>query len=297
MRTRLGTVVTALGLSLGLSLGAAVTAPEVFTPDAEAKARKPAKKKKPAPKKPEEKIAPPNAAQKKALGELMGAFTFQMDKDAVIAALAKQVDERYAEQITATSDVYTQDKLRKEKQKEITRIKQSFVSFEGKKTGWDVSLIDQEFKHNTQESMLMYWENAGGKNQRRFFFFYEGKLWKMFVAIDTKALAEDQRNFTFFRNLMESRYGKGKVEGSREKWDAGDFEVHAVDKMAFYGAFGLLIQDPKMLGAIAATREANAPAGKGKDAIIEVIRDDGKGVNLDENSDAVDAIINGSKKP
>ena len=164
MRNRFGSIITALGLSFGLTLGAAAVA----GPDAFAKGAKTAKKKKPAPKKPVEvKIAPPNAEQKKALGELMGAFTFQMDKDAIIGALTKQIDERYAEQISATSDVYAQDKLRKEKQKEIARIRSSYVEFKGGKTGWDVSLVDQEFAHNTGESMLMYWENAGGKNQRR----------------------------------------------------------------------------------------------------------------------------------
>lgn len=289
---RLASLVTVLGLSFGLTVGAAVVD---HTPAAFAKGKKKAPKK-PAPKKPEPKLAPPNAEQKKALGELMGAFSFGMDKDAIVAALTKQIDDRYAEQITATSDVMTQDKLRKEKAKEIATIKKSYVEFKGGKTGWDVSLIDQEFAHNTGESMLVYWENAGGKNQRRFFFFYEGKLWKMFVAIDTKALAEDQRNFTFFRNLMEARYGKGRVEGSREKWDAGDFEVQAVDKMAFYGSFGLLIQDPKVLPSLMATREANAPAAKGKDAIIEVIRDTGdKPVDIHANDDGVDSIINGAK--
>ena len=289
---RLASLVTVLGLSFGLTVGAAVVD---HTPAAFAKGKKKAPKK-PAPKKPEPKLAPPNAEQKKALGELMGAFSFGMDKDQIVAALTKQIDDRYAEQITATSDVMTQDKLRKEKAKEIAAIKKSYVEFKGGKTGWDVSLIDQEFAHNTGESMLVYWENAGGKNQRRFFFFYEGKLWKMFVAIDTKALAEDQRNFTFFRNLMEARYGKGRVDGSREKWDAGDFEVHAVDKMAFYGSFGLLIQDPKVLPGLMATREANAPAAKGKDAIIEVIRDNGdKPVDIHANDDGVDSIINGAK--
>jgi hypothetical protein len=289
---RIASIVTVLGLSFGLTVGVAATA----APAAYAKAKKKPAPKKPAPKKPEPKLAPPTAEQKKALGELMGAFSFGMDKDQILAALTKQIDDRYAEQIAATSDVMTQDKLRKEKAKEIATIKKSYVEFAGAKTGWDVSLIDQEFAHNTGESMLVYWENAGGKNQRRFFFFYEGKLWKMFVAIDTKALAEDQRNFTFFRNLMESRYGKGRVADGREKWDAGDFEVHAVDKMAFYGSFGLLIQDPKVLPSLMATREANAPAAKGKDAIIEVIRDDGtKPVDIHANDDGVDSIINGAK--
>lgn len=285
-RSRLVRLGATLALGLGLVLGAQA---------ADAAKKKP-KKKAPIAKK-EEKVAPPNAEQKKALGELLGAFTFGMSKDEVIAQLTKSIDERYAEQIKATSDVYQQDKLRKEKNKEVTRIKQSYTEFAGKKTGWDVSLIDEEFAHNTDESMLMYWENAGGKNQRRFFFFHEGKLWKMFIAIDTKQLADDQRNFAFFRGLMEARYGKGATQGGRVVWKVPEFEVQAVDKMAFYGAFGLLIHNPAKLKAIAEIRAANAPVKKDKDAIIEVIKEkDGDArPNLDENKDAVDAIISGAK--
>lgn len=282
---RLGAIL-ALGLGLLVGAGGAADAAKKKT------------KKKAAVVKKEEKVAPPNAEQKKALAQLMGSFKWGMSKDEIVAQLTKNIDERYAEQIKATSDVYVQDKLRKEKGKEVTRIRQSFTEFTGKKTGWDVSLIDEEFAHNTGESMLVYWENQGGKNQRRFFFLHDGELWKMFIAFDTKQLADDQRNFGFFRGLMETSYGKGATVNGRVSWKTSEFEVQAVDKMAFYGAFGLLIQNPAKLKAIAAVREANAPEKKGKDQLIEVIRDKGDGsskVNLDENKDAVDAIISGSK--
>jgi hypothetical protein len=279
-------------------LGAILTLALAFTFSGHAEAAK-KKKKPPATKtvKKEEKVAPPNAEQKKALGELMGSFTFGMSKDEIVAQLTKQIDERYAEQIKATNDVYQQDKLRKEKNKEVTRIKQSFTEFTGKKSGWDVSLIDEEFAHNTGEAMLVYWENQGGKNQRRFFFLHDGQLWKMFIAIDTKQLADDQRNFGFFRGLMEARYGKGANASGRVSWQVPEFEVQAVDKMAFYGAFGLLIQNPAKIKAIADIRVANAPEKKKNDAIIDVIKekDGGEKINLDENKDAIDAIISGSK--
>lgn len=285
MVRRLGTVLLAFGLALG------------FAHDAEAAKKK---KKPPATKtvKKEDKVAPPNAEQKKALGELMGSFTFGMSKDEIIAQLTKQIDERYADQIKATSDVMVQDKLRKEKNKEVTRIKQSYTEFAGKKTGWDVSLIDEEFAHNTGESMLVYWENQGGKNQRRFFFFHDGQLWKMFIAIDTKQLADDQRNFGFFRGLMEARYGKGATtDKGRASWKVPEFEVQAVDKMAFYGAFGLLIQNPAKEKAIKEIRVANAPEKKDKDALIEVIKekDGGEKIDLRQDTDAIDKIISDSK--
>jgi hypothetical protein len=281
-----------LGATLAIGLGLTLAAGPA---DAAKKTKPPAKVVKTVKK--EEKVAPPNAEQKKALAELMGSFTFGMSKDEVIGQLTKQINERYADQIKATSDVYQQDKLRKEKNKEVTVIKQSFTEFNGKKGGWDVSVIDDEFAHNTGEAMLVYWENQGGKNQRRFFFFHEGQLWKMFIAIDTKQLQDDQRNFGFFRGLMEGRYGKGATASGRVVWKVPEFEVQAVDKMAFYGAFGLLIQNPGKLRAIAEIRTANAPVKTNKDALIDVIKEkpDGEKVNLDENKDAIDAIISGGK--
>src|SRR5690348_15055448 len=56
------------------------------------------------------KKAPPVSAEhKKKLAELMGAFKFGMSKDEILGVLGKQLDERYAEQIEATTDVAAQD--------------------------------------------------------------------------------------------------------------------------------------------------------------------------------------------
>src|SRR5436190_2116672 len=81
----------------------------------------------------------------------------------------------------------------------------------GKPSPWDVSIVEDEFAHNTGEAMLERWENQGGKNQRRFFFFFEGKLWKMLLSLDVSILPEDKKNFATFRQVMEGKYGAGEV--------------------------------------------------------------------------------------
>ena len=84
-------------------------------------------------------------------------------------------------------------RLRADKRQEVTRLQQSFVSFEtSKASSWDVSIVEGEFAHNTGEAMLERWENQGGKNQRRFFFFFGGKLYKMFVSLDVSILADSR---------------------------------------------------------------------------------------------------------
>jgi hypothetical protein len=273
-------------LALALAVG--------FAGPATAKPRK-----KPVATKPDKpKKAPPVSAEhKKKLAELQAAFKFGMTMNEVLGVLQKQLDERYAEQIAATTDVAVQDRLRREKREEVDRVKKTFVSFEGKKTGWDVSLIEDQFAHNTGESMLVHWENQNGKNQRRFFFFHEGKLYKMFLSLDTSMLPEDKQNFENFRNLMETFYGKGLVEPGRITWETSDFHVQALDKLKSYDALAISIWDPSAMRTLAVIRKDKAPPPDQMDGVIKQVLDKGdQKPSLDENKGGVDAIIQAGGK-
>src|SRR5262249_4944432 len=93
---------------------------------------------------------PMTPAHKKARAELYGGFKFGMTKDEVIAVFSKQLDERYDDKIKATTDIAAQDRLRRDKKNEVTRLQQSYISFDtGKSSPWDVSIVEDEFAHNT----------------------------------------------------------------------------------------------------------------------------------------------------
>ena len=66
-----------------------------------------------------------------------------------------------ASRLSATFD---QDRVRKERQDAITQMRDSYIKFNGQKTGWDVSIVDREFGHRNNESMLVLWE----KDLKRF---------------------------------------------------------------------------------------------------------------------------------
>jgi hypothetical protein len=284
-RTSIWKRVMTLGLST--ALGAALLAGTAGDADAGKKTKK-------AKAAAVKKKAGPTAEQKKALGEVMGAFTFGMSKDDVIKTITSQLNERYAEKIAETSDVYVQDKLRREKKKELKRITKSYVQFEGKKTGWDVSIVDDQFGHKTDEAMLVHWENEGGRDQRRFFFFHEGSLYKMFIAIGASQIQEDQRNFEFFKGLMEARFGEGDVNPRGVSWGTGDFSVDALDKLGFYGSFCLVIAKPDVVKAVAAAREAVKTEKKSNALIDAVIEGEDDTPSLDANKAGVDAVIKGN---
>ncbi|HTR53007.1 MAG TPA: hypothetical protein VMJ10_20070 [Kofleriaceae bacterium] len=276
---RIGTLATSL--ALGLALGSA--------PVAFANGPKP-----PATKTKPKKSVAVSAEHKKALAELYGGFKFGMSKDEVLAVLQKQIDDRYEDKIKDTTDVAMQDKLRRDKKAELGRVSGTYIAFDTQqKTGWDVSIIEQEFAHGTNEALMDHWENQGGKNQRRFFFFYQGKLWKMFISLDVSILPADKKNFDTFRGVMEKQYGAGDVDVGLIQWNAGEFDVRAVDRLKDYDALGLAIEDTRTRTELEALRAQNAPKAHETSSVIKAVIDpdnkDHPGVKA--NDGAVDAVI------
>lgn len=301
LRTRTFAYLLTLGFSFGALVGDAPSADaDSRVAMAKKKKKKKAKKtakttKATAKAKAEVKLT---ADQKKARQELMGPFKWGMSKDEVLKALSKQLDERYAEKIADTTDVYKQDKLRKEKAKEIKRVKKSWVAFEnGAKSGWDVSIVDQEFKRGVDEGMLEYWENQGGKNQRRFFFFDDGLLYKMFIQIDTSQFEdESQREFAFFGGLMGTKLGENAV-GDLTVQSTEEIWVRALDKTKTFDAFAIVMADPAMLKAVYADRKERVQIQVEENSITKAISEDpdAEGPGLDSNKDAVKDVIKGHK--
>nr|HEX4314075.1 hypothetical protein [Kofleriaceae bacterium] len=275
--------------TLTLGGGAAVAAPQQSkTP--------PAAKKPPPPK----KAVVVSADNKKKLAERMAGFKFGMTKDEVIAVMSKKLDTDYEAKISATEDDAQKDKLRHDKKVELDRIAKSYIKFDGNKTGWDTSIIEDEFAHHTGEAMMERWENSDGKNNRRFFFFYNDKLWKMYISLDTSILPEDQRNFDKFKDLLQQQYGAGDNDPGKVTWHTDDFDVRAVDRLKMYGALGLAIEDWKVEKDVMAMRDSKAPPKNDGNAVINAVVDkDGKDhPDVKQNSDAVNAVINanGGKK-
>lgn len=243
----------------------------------------------------------------KALGELMGPFKFGMTSKDILSILSKQIGDKYKDKIAATTDVYLQDKLRRDRQAELDRIKKSQTDFKGTKTGWDVSIIDDQFAHNTDESMMVYWENdaESHKDQRRFFFFHDGRLYKMLIALNSSNLKNEQRTFEYFRGLMEARYGKGTVKTAKDadgvdrpvalEWRSKSHHVSALDKLAFYGSFVLVVADPGQESVLAEIRQQNAKPKAKNTALQTVLEKKGEDqLGLDDNKSAEDAVLKGN---
>ncbi|MDX2024015.1 MAG: hypothetical protein SF187_27495 [Deltaproteobacteria bacterium] len=263
------TVVSTLVLSplLASSLPGSRGSEAHAAPKKAAKAAKPAKA----------AAAPPNANAEE-INKLKGEFKWGMPVEEVQKGMEQRVRDSYAEELKkAIKDPTQYARKRSEIEKEVKAIKANYVKFEGKKTGYDSSIVDQEFAHKTDESMLT---SRDDKNTR-YYFFVDGKLYKIFTAFSKEVLQD--KSFTDFGELMQARFGKAKQVMVEEKTKAGvstkldHYEwssasgdgLRLVDRSEFYDVYCLVIYDRKVADALAQTRERVHPHATGKDSLVE----------------------------
>ncbi len=248
-------------------------------------------------KKGPEKIKGPAPVAKSAeINEFKGEFKWGMAPQAVIEKLNLKIDNNFKERVAKVgTDPRRSDQLRGEIKVDKDRVAKSVVKFDGKKGGWDVSIIDEEFVQSNGESMLYYKE----PKSTRYFFFSGDSLYKMFVAFDKDVVAG--KSFPEFGEMMQGKYGKAQPvyrdvaqHGAKNKvldafqWRSAEGDgLKLVDRSKFYDVYCLVIYDHSVEDRQAEVRKNNAknvPKGSFVDSVIEKTSD------RDENDNVVDRI-------
>jgi hypothetical protein len=231
---------------------------------------------------------------KKAISDLAGRYKWGMSSQQVIDLVTADIKKAYDEKMKKVKSPAEQDTLRSEMNGELTKVKDSLVKFDGQKTSWDISIIDKEFAHRNQESMMIYWEPT----QRRFLFFYEDKLWKQFIALNAELF--EGKTFKEFADMVAARYGEPKRVTSTDvrgkevldhlEWPpAGDFFLTAVDHTNLYGNYCLVVAQKSILDGMEKHR-ADANPDKGYKSGIDQVMKGSKHDKGDGNTDVVDQI-------
>lgn len=234
----------------------------------------------------------------RAMSELAGKFKWDLSPEEAMKIVTDEIVARYDEKIQKETISYKQDKLLKEKADAVAKVRDSYVKFDGQKTGWDVSIIDREFGHKNDESMIVAWE----PNQRRFLFFKGGKLYKQFIAFNAEHPAFSGKTFDDFGKLLTARYGhpEMKFEPTKTKEDmtlshlewpaSGDTTLWAVDRSSFYGNFCLVLRQTAVANAV---DKARTPVGKATartgSTLIDTVTKPAEN-QTDPNADIIDQI-------
>ena len=100
---------------------------------------------------------------------------FGSSKEQLVSFLKLRAANRYDGLIRDTLDVRDRDRFAREKAEAVGAVGNDWVAFEGAKTGWDSSIIRDEFAHNTGEEMLHLKEG----DTNLYFFFTKGSFYKL----------------------------------------------------------------------------------------------------------------------
>jgi hypothetical protein len=228
-----------------------------------------------------------------------GAFSWGMSPDQVMTAARDSVEARYAVRLKeAASDPGKQQRIHEEQQREVASIKKSFARFEGQKTGWDVSIIGPEFAQNNGEAVLVAKED----NWTRYFFFFENRLYKIFIAFNKDMVAG--KAFAQFGQELAGRYGqprqvfrddkiKGGVKRSLDhfEWGASATDkLKLVDRSEFYGVYCLVLTDPNTERQVIEKRKITNPQMDNKDELIESVASSKGAKGGEDNDDIIDRV-------
>lgn len=239
------------------------------------------------------KTKPGTAPTSAKIAESMGELRWGMSKDDLLKKLLRQVKTRYEPLIAKTKNPVEEDRLRNEEQQQLEAIAKSYVEFDGKTTGWDVSFLRGEFAHNTHESMLVLRD----RNSQNFYFFIDGKLWKWYKAFDAEVFPAD--DFNAFQSAVEKRFGSGKVikselragEGERQwlEWQDQSSRLRAIDQTDFYGFYCLVFEQKATSQQLTKLRGEIPSAGPKRHALVESVTAERDG-HVDSAPDIADRI-------
>lgn len=239
------------------------------------------------------KSAAPSA---RSLEELGGIFKFGQTIQESYEVLEKELRERLFEEAGKPKDPLRQDRVREDTKRELERIKATQADFRGQATPWNVSIIDKEFGHNNEETLIVLQE----KGQQRYLFFYQGRLYKQFVAFDADMFAG--KTFAQFADIVQGRYGAAmprhgtnrngqKVLAYLEWPAAGNLRLRAIDQAEFYHTYCLALDDVRIAQLVDPKHTAKKGEDTGGNDLIETVKERGQHASAqDENVDVVDKI-------
>lgn len=209
----------------------------------------------------------------------LGDLRWGMSTSEVTSFLVRKLNDDYAERMKKASG-FQKEQLKRELDGTIADLKKSLVSFSGRPTQWDSSVVEGEFTHGNQESMLVY---RDGQSQN-FYFFFDDKLWKWYKAFDSRAFGG--RNFKKFNKAIGGKFGKGgrvkegvlNESGKSMQWVefiTRNTRLRAVDNTRDHDKYALIFEDMQTVRSLKSLRANTVQKKRSNDsALASAKRDD-----------------------
>jgi hypothetical protein len=138
-------------------------------------------------------------------------------RDQVLEVLSRRIQDRYGAMIRDTLDVRDRDRLSRDMQKEIGDVQSSHIVFDGAQTGWNVSILRDEFVPGMGIEMILVREG----NARYFLFFKGGVFFKLVTTPQdpSRDTAITSLSFTYGKPSRVEYSDAKKIHVGLAEWD------------------------------------------------------------------------------
>ncbi|MEM7449234.1 MAG: hypothetical protein AAF355_13420 [Myxococcota bacterium] len=236
------------------------------------------------------------------ISEALGDIRWGMTQEELLAHFARRIRGSYEERIANARDAMHEDRLHREMNQKIRRIRDSYVAFQGQTTGLDVSFLRWEFTHNNQESMI----SVSDRNAQNYYFFVQGRLWKWYRAFHANVFGG--HSFQQFAGAIQRRFGAAeeRTHTARESvrpnrwlgWQNARTRLRAVDENQFYGFYCLVFEDRETLNNLDHLRTAPEQRGRTRSSrLVESVTRENDEAPSTANADIVDRITGRTRRP
>jgi hypothetical protein len=204
------------------------------------------------------------------IAEALGELRWGMSKDALLALMKKRIRIDYTARVKAEKDILRQDALYNEANDVFRRIKDGYVEFNGRKSGWDASAVAEEFTHGSAEAMLV----VDDPSARDLYFFIHGRLWKWYRELKPASMGGG--DFDSIGEMLQEKFGAAheRSEPRSEKgvayrmlsWSDDQTRLSAIRRG---GETCLVFEENATLERLAMLRQHAMPRDQNRGSLLE----------------------------
>ncbi len=247
-------------------------------------------------------VAMPAAmAKKKAseksdtLAEVLGDIKWGDSKETVLEKLEDQMMDAARKDPKLKRDrILLQKEMQRIKSKNA-KAKKTYTRLQGTNTGYEVSVIADEFSTNNGESFL----KVKDKVAQRFYFFIDGKFYKLVVAYNRSYLKST--DFEKFVGGSVKKYGRpataeyetigGEEELALVEWQTPGTKLAVKNKKEFFGTFTMSFADRQTIKRLSAQKKRFGGNDKDEEELSSEVAALTQSNSIDANSNVVDSIV------
>lgn len=231
-----------------------------------------------------------------SIGDLSGDMSWGMTRQQVEAQYRAELIAEYRVAIEGSRDAVRNDRLRRGVDDTLQRFRDTWVEFNGSRTGYESSTIADEVFTGAGLGMLI----LADADAPKYFIFKEGKLAKIIIATNVATL--DFMPFHAFTSSLGDLYGRpndvvtelddiGVRQEIRSIWTERNTRLRVENRSSVFNTFLLVLTDARQDDFRRDTRAASAAersAGGTLDDIFQEVAADSSNRTSD---DVVDRIV------